>query len=90
MSDQEAYSKAKKRVDAKMGFYIHMSIYLGVCIILTIINLAITGEYFWAKWPIMGWGVGVTLHALFTFVFIGKSTLKEKMIRKEMQKGDVQ
>lgn len=90
MNNQEAHTKAKKSVEAKIGFYIHLAVYLGVSIILTIINLTVTEGYFWAKWPMIGWGVGVMLHALFTFVFTGKSSMKERMIEKEMQKGGIQ
>ena len=87
MNEQEDYKKAKERVEAKMGFYIHLSVYIGVIIILTIINLTVTEGYFWAKWPMIGWGAAVIIHALTTFVFSGKSNVKEQMIEKEMQKG---
>ena len=30
MENQEAYDKAKKTVEAKMGFYIHLAVYVGV------------------------------------------------------------
>ncbi len=39
MEEQEAYLKAKKRVEAKIGFYIHLAFYVGVNILLIIINL---------------------------------------------------
>ena len=39
MGNQEAYEKAKKRVEAKIGFYIHLSVYVGVNILLVLINL---------------------------------------------------
>lgn len=83
---QEAYQKAKKRVEAKIGFYIHFSIYIGVSILLIIINLTTSTDVLWSKYPIMGWGIGVLFHALGVFVFSGKSLLTEKMIRKEMEK----
>ncbi len=90
MKEQEAYSRAKKKVELKMGFYIHLTIYLGVSLMLTILNLTVAGDYFWAKWPMIGWGSAVFLHALFTFVFTTKSSMKERLIDKEMQKGGSQ
>ena len=39
MENQEAYQKAKKRVEAKIRFYIHLAVYVGVNILLIIINL---------------------------------------------------
>jgi len=90
MTNQEAYAKAKKKVEARLGFYIHLGVYLGVCTLLTILNLTVASDYFWAIWPIIGWGSGVIVHALVTFVFTSGSGSKERMIQKEMQKGDVQ
>jgi len=89
MTNQEVHAKAKKTVEKKISFYTHLGVYLGVCTLITILNLTIAGEYFWAKWPIIGWGTGVIIHALFTFVFNSdsESGAKERMIEKEMQKG---
>lgn len=40
MENQEAYEKAKKRVEAKIGFYIRLAVYVGVNVLLMIINLS--------------------------------------------------
>ncbi len=90
MGNQESYLIAKKKVEARMGFYIHLGVYLGVITLLTILNLTVAGDYFWAKWPMIGWGSGVIFHGLFTFVFDSKSSLKERLIEKEIQKGGAQ
>jgi energy-coupling factor transporter transmembrane protein EcfT len=86
MENQEAYFKAKKRVEAKIGFYIHLAVYIVVNILLIIINLATSTGYLWFKWPLIGWGIGVFFHAMGVFVFSGGSVIKEKMIEKEMKK----
>lgn len=86
MENQEAYQRAKNRVKAKYGFYIHLSIYIAVSILLIIINLSTSSEYLWFKWPLMGWGIGVLFHALGVFFFPGKSVITEQMIEKEMKK----
>lgn len=86
MENQEAYQKAKKRVEAKIGFYIHLVVYVGVNILLIIINLRTSSQYLWFKWPLIGWGIGVLFHALGVFVFSGGSAIKAQMIQKEMQK----
>jgi hypothetical protein len=86
MENQEAYQKAKKRVEAKIGFYIHLAVYIVVNIILIIINLRTSPEYIWFKWPLIGWGIGVFFHAMGVFVFTGKSAIKEQMIEKEIKK----
>ena len=86
MEDQEAYKRAMKRVEAKFGFKIHLAIYVAVSILLLIIHFSSSTEYFWVKWPIMGWGIGVIFHALGVYVFSGRSMVTEEMIKKEMER----
>ena len=86
MNEQEAYEKARKRVEAKIGFYIHLGIYVGVNILLVIINLLTSREFLWFVFPLLGWGIGVLFHGLGVFVFSKESAIKERMIRKEMEK----
>ena len=90
MKNQEVYSNAKKKVEARMRFYTHGVVYLVVMSMLTILNLTVAGDYFWAMWPMIGWGSGVIIHGLFTFVFDSKSSLKERLIEKEIQKVGAQ
>lgn len=39
MENQKTYQRARRRVEAKIGFYIHLAVYVGVNILLIIINL---------------------------------------------------
>ena len=87
MKNQEAYLKAKKRVEARMGFYIHLTVYLLVNTFLTILNLTFSKDYFWVIWPIIGWGSGLIIHGVRTFAFHSESSLKERLIEKEMREG---
>ena len=86
MEDQEAYERAKKRVEAKIGFYIHLAVYLTVNLLLIIINFNTSSEYLWFKWPLMGWGIGVFFHGLDVFAFSEGSSIKKRMIEKELRK----
>ncbi len=87
MTDNTSYIKAKKRVEAKLGFYIHLAIYIAVMTLLVVINLTTAPDPFWAIWPLIGWGIAVLAHGLSVFVLTGKTTdLKKKMIEKEIQK----
>ena len=40
MENREAYKRAKKRAEAKLGFYLHLAVYIVVNILLIIINLS--------------------------------------------------
>lgn len=86
MNNQEAYQRAKKRVEAKVGFYRHLTVYIAVCALLIIINFSTSTEYLWFIWPLIGWGFAVVLHALRVFAFSGESGVTEHMIEKEMER----
>ena len=87
MDNQEAYERAKRRVSAKIGFYIHLSVYVVVNLVLLAINLSTSPEYLWFKWPLMGWGIGVFFHGMSVFVFSGLEGVEERMIEREMEKA---
>jgi hypothetical protein len=86
MENKEAYRKAEHRVRAKMGFYIHFCIYVGVNLMLYFINRGTLGPdgYQWFVWPLLGWGVGVFFHFMGVFIFSGG--IKERMIQKELDR----
>ena len=86
MENQEAYQKAKEKVEARIGFYIHLTVYVGVNILLIIINVLTSPRYLWFLWPLIGWGIGVFFHALGVFAFTEGSSIKERLIEKEMEK----
>lgn len=68
MSEQDfRYQRAKERVAALRGFYIHLTVFVVVNLVLVLINLIVTPSTFWFIWPLLGWGIGIALHALFVF-----------------------
>jgi hypothetical protein len=73
MEDQERqqrYDRARERVQAIKGFYIHASAYVLVNIALFVINFLVGGGW-WFYWPLIGWGIGLGVHALSVFGFGG-------------------
>ena len=85
MEHQEAYEKARKRVEAKIGFYVHLGVYVGVNLLLIIINFMTSPEYLWFKWPLMGWSIGLFFHGVGVFASLKGDSVKERMIEKEME-----
>jgi hypothetical protein len=69
-SEQRRYERAQARVKELKGFYIHASAYILVNIGLFVINL-LTGGGWWFYWPLLGWGIGLGVHALSVFGFSG-------------------
>ena len=86
MNDQEKYKKAEKIVEAKLGFYRHLIVYLAVNALLFIINIITAPRALWFYWPLIGWGIGLFLHGVGVFTHSKTSSLKERMIQKEMKK----
>jgi hypothetical protein len=88
MENQEPYQRAKKRVQAKIGFYIHLAVYVGVNILLIIVNLATSPQYLWFRWPLLGWSIGLFFHGMSIYVFSGGKfkEIKEKMTEEEMKR----
>ncbi len=87
MENSEAYQSAKKRVEARMGFYTHLSVYVVVILFLAIVDFVTSPGTIWFLWPLLGWGIAVVIHAAFVFVFPGRFAVTEKMIEKEMRKS---
>ena len=62
--------RARGRLRAEKGFYVHLVIYVIVISGLFVIN-ALTGHgRWWFVWPAIGWGIGLTIHALSAFGMI--------------------
>ena len=61
------YQKAKERVEAIKDFYIHLTAYVVVNLILFSINMIVSPDDLWFFWPLMGWGIGLFFHALSVF-----------------------
>ena len=85
MSEDEIYEQAKRRVEARKGFFIHLIVYICVNILLIIIWAFVAGGGFpWFIFPLVGWGIGLLFHGLGAFVFGQKSD--RGAIEKEAEK----
>jgi len=86
----EAYIRAEKRAEAKLGFYKSLITYLGVNLVLFFIDLFTSPGKWWFYWPLLFWGIGVFFHFLKVFVTGGllAKRVKEGMIKKELEKEE--
>ena len=67
--EETKYQKAKERVEAIKGLYIHLIVYVVVNLILFTINMITEPNNMWFIWPLMGWGIGFAMHSLSVFGF---------------------
>ncbi|WDF47509.1 2TM domain-containing protein [Chryseobacterium sp. KACC 21268] len=88
------YLEAKKRVKKLKGFYIHLTIYVLVNLMIVLINyqdLKPGESYF--KWEnfitLFFWGIGLLAHAMSVFVpqFVLGKNWEERKIRELMDKN---
>lgn len=84
-NENRAYLRAKERVDKLKGFYGNLISYCVVIPVLIIVNLN-TSKFQWFWFPMLGWGMGLTFHALETFGY-GKSW-EERKIQEILDKED--
>ncbi|MCB0632082.1 MAG: 2TM domain-containing protein [Saprospiraceae bacterium] len=78
----------RDQAKARVEFRIHVFIFIAVIVLLAIINLFTSPENLWFIWPMLGWGIGLVVHALRVYVFSGEEGLKERMIQHEMNKDN--
>ncbi|HAV02539.1 MAG TPA: histidine kinase, partial [Chryseobacterium sp.] len=79
-TQDEAYRKAARRVRELKSFYSNLISYCLVIPFLIFVNLMTSREYYWFWWPMLGWGLGLSFHAMQTFG-VGRNW-EEKQIEK--------
>lgn len=89
MDNQDGYQKAKKKVEAKLSFYVHLAVYIVVNVLLVLVNITTTPKFLWFPWPLFGWGIGLFFHGMGVFFFSEGSRIKERMIEKEMRRENL-
>ena len=86
-NEQEAYYRAKKRVEDIKGFYGNLLSYCLVIPALILVNYYSYWGYQWFWFPMLGWGMGLVFHAFGVFGY-GKSWEERKiqeLLDKEQQ-----
>ncbi len=77
---------ARKRAGAKLGWFVHASVYLLVNGFLFLMSSQGIGQRQWSMTPALGWGLGVVLHGVAVFVLGAGSSLREGMVQKERER----
>ena len=85
-SPEEIDRLARKRAGAKLGWYIHATVYLLVNAVVFAMSRYAFGERPWSVFPLLGWGLGLALHGVSVFVLGKGSGLRERMVQKERER----
>lgn len=82
--DADLRRLAERRADMKLAFRSHLFAYVVVNAGLTAINLVTSPDYFWAIWPMLGWGVGLAAHAV--AVYMDGEGIRDRLVEAELEK----
>lgn len=86
MEDTHTYRAARHHVERKIGFYIHLAVFLTVNAGLLLINFVLVPGRIWAFWPLAGWGIGLLFHRLAVLLHAPGTHWKQRMIDNELRK----
>ncbi|MEN4007376.1 MAG: 2TM domain-containing protein [Methanobacteriaceae archaeon] len=81
----EEYKKSYREVvkeEEKQSFLVHLVVYVLVNAMLIAINLIYTPEVVWFFYPLIGWGIGISMHYLFGVRWLEKE-LEEREAKAE-------
>lgn len=75
---------ARRRAGAKMGWYIHATVFLLVNAFLLFKSTAM-GQH-WAVFPAFGWGLGLLIHGFVVFFGHSGFGLRQSLLERERQR----
>ena len=79
-------TEAMEYVQGLKSFYLHAMTFVVINIFIMLVNLITSPGYLWFWWAVLGWGLGLALHALNTFDWLGHfdSEWEKKQIEKRL------
>ena len=87
LTEEEIYKQARKRVEEKKSFYIHLTVYVLINIGMILMWAFVTGGgYPWFAWMTGGWGIGLVSHFLGVFVFNKTSGWEKRQMDAEVER----
>jgi hypothetical protein len=86
LSPEEIERIAQRRAGAKLGWYLHATIYVLVNLLLFALSDQGVGHRAWSVKPLLGWGVGLAFHGIAVFMLGGSTGLRERLVQKERER----
>jgi hypothetical protein len=78
--DAQLRRQARRRVELKLGWLKHATIF-----VLVNLGLHLLGDgQRWTQFPLWGWGLGLSIHGLVTLMALGSGDLRERMLSSEL------
>jgi hypothetical protein len=84
MDDTDLEKVARKRVQMKRGYMVHLLLYLSVNLMLFIIWNVTGRGYPWFIWPLAGWGIGIVANTI--VVVMELVAPEERAVQRELRR----
>ena len=85
-SDEEIERLARRRAGAKLSWYIHLTVYVLVNLLMFALSRYAFGHRPWSVYPLVGWGVGLALHGISVFLLGRGSGFRERLLARERER----
>ncbi|MBK6927523.1 2TM domain-containing protein [Candidatus Skiveiella danica] len=86
LSPEQLERLARKRAGAKLGWYVHATVYVLVNLVFFGMSHYGFGSRPWSVFPLLGWGLGLTLHGISVFMLGTGGGLRERLVQKERER----
>lgn len=81
LSAEQIDRLARRRAGAKLGWFIHAAVY--ACVNAGLAVLALSAGRDGHAYPLLGWGLGLTLHGAAVWLAGPGATLRERLVERE-------
>ena len=86
MTPEEIERIAARRAGAKLGWYIHAAVYVAVNLFVFSMSQYGFGTRNWSVKPLLGWGLGLTLHGISVWFLGAGGGLRERLVQRERER----
>lgn len=89
-TQDQKYIRAQARLKELKKFYASLGSYILVTLFLLAVNYLTDWDHKWFLWVVLGWGLGIALHAFKVFGFFGifGRDWEERKIKELMDKDE--
>jgi len=86
LSSEQLERLAHKRAGAKLGWYVHVVVFVLVNLLIFAISQYGFGSRPWSIYPLLGWGVGLALHGISVFLLGTGGGMRERLVAQERER----
>ncbi len=86
LTPDEIERLARRRAGAKLGWFVHASVFVLVNLFVFSMSQYAFGTRAWSVKPLLGWGLGLALHGISVWFLGSGGGLRERMVQKERER----